>query len=79
MFSLAVIFYLHCPLGDTSSSSSKFPNGEHVGFPTQRSPVLPSGFRFLLTAASSSPRACPELSLILLAPALPDTTVSLST
>ena len=78
MFSLTVIVYLHCPLGDTSSSPSKFPNGEHVSFPTQRSPVLPSDFR-LLTAASFSPGASPGLSLILLAPTLPDTTLSFST
>jgi len=55
MFSLTVIFYFHCPLGDTSSSPSKFPNGEHVSFPTQGSPVLLSDFWFLLTAASFSP------------------------
>ena len=60
MFSLTVIVYLHCPLGDTSSSPSKFPNGEHVSFPTQRSPVLPSDFRFVdscIIFSGSLPRA----------------------
>ena len=50
------------PLGDTSSSPSNFPNGEHVSFPTQHSPVLPSDVQFLLTAASFSPCASPGLN-----------------
>lgn len=79
MFSWTVIFCLHCPLGDTSSSPSNFPNGEHVSFPTQHSPALPSDVQFLLTAASFSPCASPGLSLIPLVPTLPDTTLSLST